>query len=71
MADRRRRAHRLTLDVRPCGQGEGFDVDAECACGWAWLGWSHGAVTGTSDGAERWETHLEVSRVPNPVPVTP
>lgn len=53
-------AHRLTVEVRPCGQGEGFDVDASCNCParWDWIGWQEAPAGALDVAGRRWEQHL-------------
>lgn len=57
----RRRAGRcrLTLEIHPCGSGEGFDVDAACGCGlgWAWIGWDPSPARAADEGATQWAGH--------------
>jgi hypothetical protein len=60
--DRRRAGLcRLKLELRPCGHGEGFDVDAVCTCGlsWSWIGWSEDAVRAAEEGTLQWSGHRD------------
>lgn len=59
-----KRAHRksdgLTVKIVPLvGPDEdGFNVDAECECGWTWMGWSDNPRQAGGSATSEWNEHL-------------